>query len=91
VAEPTDELPDPLVACLPVLVHAQRLLATQVQRQMGTLHFRIVIQLGQDFAGDRRLAPDTPVEVHPGSLFLVSNAGVSRARTWFLKGHGASP
>jgi hypothetical protein len=35
VAEPADELTDPLVACLAGLVLTQRFLAAQVQRQMG--------------------------------------------------------
>ena len=87
VAEPADELTDPLVACLAALVLTQRFLAAQVQRQMGTLHFGIGLELGHDFRCDGRITADAPIEADPGTLFLGLDTGAPGARTGFLKGH----
>ncbi len=87
-AQPADELTDPLVARLAGLVLAQGFLAAQVERQMAALHFRIGLQLDQDFAGDGRISANALVEADPGTLFLGLEAGAPGARTGFLYGHG---
>ena len=81
------ELTDPLVACLAGLVPTQGFLAAQIQRQMGTLHFGIGLELGHDFGRDGRITADALVEADPGTLFLGLDIGAPGARTGFLKGH----
>ena len=87
VAQPADELTDPLVARVTGLVPAQGFLAAQVQRQVGALHFRIGLDLGHDFGRDGRITADALVEADPGTLFLLFDAGAPGARMGFLKGH----
>jgi hypothetical protein len=69
-------------------VHAQGLLAAQVQRQVGAFHVCVGFELGHDFGGDGRITADTMVEADPGSFFLELDATAPRARLGFVKGHG---
>jgi hypothetical protein len=84
MAKPADELTDPLVARLAGLVLAQGFLAAQVQCQMAALHFRIGLELGQNFASDGRITADALVKTNPSTFFLRFEDGAPRTRTGFL-------
>ena len=62
------------IASLFRLVLAKRLLAAKVKRQTPALEFRVGIELGKNFGGDRRITGYAAVEADPGAFLFVIDA-----------------